>query len=83
MVALALPRSADLMVALLAVVKTGAAYLPVDPEYPAERIAFMLKDAAPALVLTTSGTPIGTAAPVLLLDEPETAEGLAAHRTPT
>ncbi|MEV5952090.1 amino acid adenylation domain-containing protein, partial [Streptomyces sp. NPDC051993] len=78
-VALALPRSADLMVALLAVVKTGAAYLPVDPEYPAERIAFMLKDAAPALVLTTSGTPIGTAAPVLLLDEPETAEALAAH----
>ncbi|MGW2332242.1 amino acid adenylation domain-containing protein, partial [Streptomyces sp. NPDC001700] len=51
-VAVALPRSADLVVALLAVLKTGAAYLPVDPEYPADRIAYILGDARPTLLLT-------------------------------
>ncbi|MEW2180815.1 amino acid adenylation domain-containing protein, partial [Streptomyces sp. NPDC005406] len=51
-VAVALPRSADLVVALLAVLKTGAAYLPVDPEYPADRIAYVLDDARPSLLLT-------------------------------
>ncbi|MYR90003.1 amino acid adenylation domain-containing protein [Streptomyces sp. SID685] len=50
-VAVALPRSRDLVVALLGVLKAGAAYLPVDPSYPAERLALMLGDAAPALVL--------------------------------
>ncbi|MGW0538412.1 amino acid adenylation domain-containing protein, partial [Streptomyces sp. NPDC003032] len=56
-VALALPRSAEVVVAVLAVLKSGAAYLPVDPDYPAERIAFMLADAEPALVLRAAGTP--------------------------
>ncbi|MFE7594617.1 amino acid adenylation domain-containing protein, partial [Kitasatospora sp. NPDC057512] len=50
-VALRLPRSAELVVAVLAVLKTGAAYLPVDPDYPAARIAYMLEDARPAVVL--------------------------------
>ncbi|MGW0668505.1 amino acid adenylation domain-containing protein, partial [Streptomyces sp. NPDC002746] len=50
-VALRLPRSAELVVAVLAVLKTGAAYLPVDPDYPAARIAYMLRDARPAVVL--------------------------------
>ncbi|WP_308271832.1 non-ribosomal peptide synthetase [Kitasatospora sp. SUK 42] len=50
-VAVRLPRSAELVVAVLAVLKTGAAYLPVDPEYPAARIAYMLEDARPAVVL--------------------------------
>ncbi|WP_260611013.1 amino acid adenylation domain-containing protein, partial [Streptomyces sp. WAC06614] len=50
-VALVLPRSVDIVIAQLAVLKAGGAYLPVDPEYPAERIAYMLEDARPVLVL--------------------------------
>ena len=45
-------RSTDLVVALLAVVKAGGAYLPVDPGYPADRISYLLTDAAPVLALT-------------------------------
>nr|WP_315860848.1 non-ribosomal peptide synthetase [Amycolatopsis sp. EV170708-02-1] len=50
-VAVSLPRSIDLVVALYAVHKAGAAYLPLDTDYPADRLAFMLEDAAPAVVL--------------------------------
>ncbi|MFC7617375.1 amino acid adenylation domain-containing protein [Actinokineospora soli] len=52
-VALALPRGVDLVVALLGVLKSGAAYLPLDPEWPADRLSYVLGDAAPALLLTT------------------------------
>ena len=48
-------RSADAIVAILAVLKSGAAYLPIDPASPADRIAFMLADAAPIAVVTTAG----------------------------
>jgi non-ribosomal peptide synthetase component F len=51
-VALMMPRSVDQVVALWGTLKAGAAYLAVDPAYPADRIAFMLRDAAPVLVLT-------------------------------
>ncbi|MEV8635084.1 amino acid adenylation domain-containing protein [Streptosporangium sp. NPDC051023] len=54
LVAVAMPRSADLVVTLLAVLKAGAAYVPVDPGYPAERISLILADADPAVVLTTA-----------------------------
>ena len=45
-------RSTNLVVALLGVLKAGAAYLPLDPAYPAERLAYMLRDSAAALVLS-------------------------------
>ena len=41
--------------AMVAVLKTGAAYLPIDPALPAARIGFMVADAAPMAVITTSG----------------------------
>ena len=52
LVAVMMPRSLELVVALYAIHQAGAAYLPVDPDYPAERVAFMLDDARPACVLT-------------------------------
>ncbi|WP_414636758.1 amino acid adenylation domain-containing protein, partial [Actinophytocola sp.] len=52
-VALSVPRSPDMIVAELAVLKAGAAYLPLDPALPAERRAFMLADASPVCVVTT------------------------------
>ena len=51
-VGISLPRSLDLPIAVLAVLKTGAAYVPIDPNYPAKRITFMLEDAQPNLILT-------------------------------
>ena len=54
-VALLLARSAEAIVAMLAVLKTGAAYLPIDPALPAARIGFMLADAAPIAAITTTG----------------------------
>ncbi|WP_411082884.1 amino acid adenylation domain-containing protein [Streptomyces sp. cmx-18-6] len=55
-VALALPRSLDLVAGLLAVSLSGAAYLPMDPDYPADRLAYMLEDARPAAVITDAAT---------------------------
>src|SRR5262249_39712370 len=54
-VALLFTRSAEAIVAILAVLKTGAAYLPIDPGLPGARIGFMVADAAPIAALTTSG----------------------------
>ncbi|MFJ9940165.1 non-ribosomal peptide synthetase [Streptomyces erythrochromogenes] len=65
-VALALPRSAESLVAVLAVLKAGAAFLPLDADHPRERIAHMLADARPAAVLTNAAWPL-----------PEALEGLA------
>jgi amino acid adenylation domain-containing protein len=81
LVALVIERTENQVVAPLAVLKAGAAYLPVDPGYPAERVAFMLDDAAPAIIVTTTATaaavPATVKAPVLVLDGDEVAAELA------
>ncbi|WP_329298196.1 amino acid adenylation domain-containing protein [Streptomyces sp. NBC_00659] len=79
LVALAVPRSVEMVAALLGILKAGAAFLPVDPEYPADRIAFMLEDAAPVRVLTSRAVaarlPQGGPA-TLVLDDPVALAGL-------
>ncbi|MBO3750157.1 amino acid adenylation domain-containing protein [Streptosporangiaceae bacterium NEAU-GS5] len=68
LVAIALPRSADLIVAMLATLLSGAAYVPLDLALPADRLAFMLADSGAAVVLTTAvhrGRLPETDAPVL------------------
>ena len=79
-VGLALPRSPRLIVAVLAVLKSGAAYLPIDPAYPPERIAFMVADTAPVLVLTTDefAGRLPSTVPTLRLDDPDTRTALGA-----
>ncbi|WP_142281637.1 non-ribosomal peptide synthetase, partial [Mycobacterium kyorinense] len=54
-VGLLLPRSVEAVAAILAVLKTGAAYVPIDPAVPAARVAFVLSDAAPVAVITSAG----------------------------
>ncbi len=80
-VALVLPRSTDIVVAQLAVAKAGAAFVPVDPAYPAERIAFMLADAAPVLTITRSDVAAGLdgldSGRILVLDDPGVTSRLA------
>nr|AYN44369.1 nonribosomal peptide synthetase [Cloning vector H69C977B_s26] len=51
-------RSVEMVVALLGVLKAGAAYLPLDPNYPAERLAYIVGDAAPVAILNTGADPI-------------------------
>src|ERR1700730_6566047 len=78
-VALALPRSAELIIGLLAIVKSGAAYLPLAPDYPAARLAFMLADAKPVCLITSNAIAqrLPEPAPHLVLDHPDTAGVLA------
>ncbi|TDD95360.1 non-ribosomal peptide synthetase [Actinomadura rubrisoli] len=77
-VALALPRSPELIIAMLAVLKSGAAYLPIDPSYPPSRIQYMLDDARPACVVTdlrtASGLPSCDAARLTLDDDAPTVD---------
>jgi nonribosomal peptide synthetase DhbF len=74
-VAIALPRSADLVVAMLAAVKVGAAYVPVDLGQPAERVAVLLADADPSIVITGDAplpAEVGSLVPAVVLAEPTT-----------
>ncbi|MFI1996998.1 amino acid adenylation domain-containing protein, partial [Actinoplanes sp. NPDC020271] len=72
-VAVLMERGADLVVALLAVVKAGAAYVPVDPRNPEDRIAFVLADSAAAVVLAdrANADRVPSGAPSLVVGEPE------------
>ncbi|MGP4001156.1 amino acid adenylation domain-containing protein [Streptomyces sp. 8N706] len=82
-VALAVPRSAEMVTALVAVLKSGAAYLPIDPAYPADRISYMLHDARPIMILTASrvSAVLADPAPKIALDEPSVIHALAAYPT--
>jgi len=54
LVPVCLERSADMVIAMIAILKTGAAYVPIDPSYPMQRIAFMIEDTAARCVVTNS-----------------------------
>lgn len=72
-----LPRCLDLPVAMLAVLRSGAAFLPLDPEYPPERLRFLAEDARPAVIVTTAALTdrLPAGAPLLLLEEAAAAGG--------
>ncbi|MGP8298318.1 amino acid adenylation domain-containing protein [Streptomyces inhibens] len=81
-VAVLMERSTELVVALLAVLKAGAAYLPLDPGHPEDRLAYMLADARPVCLLTkrsAAGAAAGSPVPCVVLDDPETSADLAAR----
>ncbi|WP_338125273.1 amino acid adenylation domain-containing protein, partial [Pseudomonas congelans] len=70
-VGICVERSAEMVVGLLAILKAGGGYVPLDPAYPAERIAYMLQDSAPAAVLVqtaTQGLLADVSVPVINLD---------------
>ncbi|MEU2900443.1 amino acid adenylation domain-containing protein [Streptomyces sp. NPDC001273] len=80
-VAVVLPRSPQLIVALCAVLKSGAAYVPVDPDHPRDRIRYMLEDSAPVCVLTTESlAPLLPASSRLVLVEDSVLSGAADGR---
>jgi natural product biosynthesis luciferase-like monooxygenase protein len=83
-VALFLPRTTDLIVAALGILKAGAAYVPLDPAYPADRIAYMLGDSGARIVVTDSaavGSLPPTDATVVEIDGAEVA-AMASDRPP-
>jgi amino acid adenylation domain-containing protein/non-ribosomal peptide synthase protein (TIGR01720 family) len=77
-VGLAVSRTPESVVALLGVLKAGAAYVPLDPEFPGERLAFMARDAGVRLVLADrAGASLPVEAPILRLDDAALTAGLA------
>uniref|UniRef100_UPI00124E708A non-ribosomal peptide synthetase n=1 Tax=Gemmobacter serpentinus TaxID=2652247 RepID=UPI00124E708A len=83
-IGIAAERSFAMIVALLAVLKAGGGYLPLDPDYPKQRLAHMIADAEPALILATPGLAAQMAEfsrPVLTLDRIDTMAQPPAART--
>ncbi|MFR9730641.1 amino acid adenylation domain-containing protein [Saccharopolyspora sp. MS10] len=83
LVCLLLDRSEHLLVAVLGVLKAGCAYVPMDPEWPAERVRFVLDDTATPVVLTDqerAGSWAGEVA-ALAVDDPELGRGLPSDPT--
>jgi non-ribosomal peptide synthase protein (TIGR01720 family) len=80
-VGICLERSVEMVVSLLGILKAGAAYLPLDPEYPAERLRFMVEDARPVLIVSSTGAVerLPESGGYLLLDETKVQRELAAH----
>ncbi|OZD85455.1 non-ribosomal peptide synthetase [Rhodococcus sp. 05-339-2] len=79
-VALALPRSVEMVVALFAVLRTGSAYLPLELDYPSDRLDLMLADALPTILVTTTETQargLTTDATEMIVDDPAVAAELA------
>jgi len=80
LVGLAVERSLDMLVGLLAILKAGGAYVPLDPAYPEDRLAYMIEDSGLQLLLTQTHLlprlPLAAQLPTLLLDE----QGLAGYR---
>jgi nonribosomal peptide synthetase DhbF len=86
-VGLLLPRSPELLIALLGIVKAGAAYLPMDPDYPPARLLWMLEDSRASQIVTTTDLcqllQIAEPARYLLIDQPvvqQELESLPSHR---
>ncbi|MFH8991844.1 AMP-binding protein [Streptomyces sp. NPDC017940] len=80
-----LDRTRDLVAGLLAALRAGCSYLPLDPEYPADRLRFMIEDARPAAVLTRRTLPEpphGGGTRLVHVDEPGTPRGGAAGLAP-
>lgn len=67
-IAICLPRTSDLMIALLAALKLGAAYVPLDPNHPPKRLQMILEDAAPALMITAGDPPVTPSCPIIDLN---------------
>ena len=81
-VAIVASRSIDTVTAVLGVLKAGAAWVPVDPAYPAERIAFMLQDCKAPVIMTTAGhaaTLAEPAATVIAIDDDAALGGYPDH----
>ncbi|WP_165961071.1 condensation domain-containing protein, partial [Actinocrispum wychmicini] len=78
LVGVCLPRTLDLIVALFAVLKTGAAYVPIDPAYPTNRITYILNDTKAKALITTCDTNVGPYERILV-DQ----TGLTSRLTPT
>ena len=70
-IAVSMPRSPELVISLLAIMQCGAAYLPLDPEYPTDRLEFMLNDSKAKVLLTTKTLSVSlpTLSPTIFIDD--------------